>query len=69
MTRTKRALVDEADLLAELREELPAFHAAHERTEALNRQFETWFQEIHKRCNARDMGMYRLGHEPAWGRR
>lgn len=60
--------VTEAELLAELREELPAFFAAHERTEALNRQFEPSFRKIHKRCNARDMGLRRLGHEPAWGR-
>lgn len=58
--------VNEAELLAELREEMPAFIAAHEKTEALNRQFDPYFQEIHKRCNARDVGVARLGHEPAW---
>jgi 5-methylthioadenosine/S-adenosylhomocysteine deaminase len=60
--------VNEAELLAELRAELPGFFADHEETEALNRQFEPWFREIHKRCNARDVGVMRLGHEPAWGR-
>lgn len=59
--------VNEAELLAELREEMPAFIAAHERTEALNRQFDPYFREIHKRCNSRDVGVMRLGHEPAWG--
>lgn len=59
--------VNEADLLAELREEMPAFNAAHERTEALNRQFDPYFRAIHERCNARDVGVMRLGHEPAWG--
>lgn len=61
--------VNEAELLAELREEMPAFLAAHEKTEALNRQFHPWFQKIHERCNSRDVGVMRLGHEPAaWGR-
>ncbi len=61
--------VDEAALLAELREEMPAFLAAHERTEALNRRFEPYFRKIHERCNTRDVGVMRLGQEPAaWGR-
>jgi 5-methylthioadenosine/S-adenosylhomocysteine deaminase len=59
--------VNEAELLAELRAEMPAFLAAHARTEAMNRQFEPYFQEIHKRANRRDVGVHRLGNEPAWG--
>lgn len=58
--------VDEAALLDELREAMPDFLAAHEETEALNRRFEPFFREIHKRCNARDLGIARLGREPAW---
>ncbi|NJM81581.1 MAG: amidohydrolase family protein [Tabrizicola sp.] len=58
--------VNEAELLAELRAEMPAFLAAHERTEALNRRFEPAFQQIHRRCNKRDVGVMRLGQEPAW---
>lgn len=61
--------IDEAALLAELREEMPAFIAAHEHTEALNRRFAPYFQKIHERCNQRDVGVMRLGQEPAaWGR-
>lgn len=59
--------VNEAELLAELREEMPRFLEGHAKTEALNRQFEPCFQEIHKRANRRDVGIHRLGLEPAWG--
>jgi 5-methylthioadenosine/S-adenosylhomocysteine deaminase len=58
--------VDEAALLAELREAMPAFLAAHEKTEALNRQFDPYFRAIHRRCNGEDVGVTRLGNEPAW---
>jgi len=59
--------VSEADLLGELRQEMPKFLEGHAKTEALNRQFEPYFQEIHKRANRRDVGIHRLGLEPAWG--
>ncbi|MEO1313423.1 MAG: amidohydrolase family protein [Pseudomonadota bacterium] len=58
--------VDEAAILAELREAMPAFLAAHEETEALNRAFEAAFWKVHKKANARDVGLHRLGQEPAW---
>ncbi|TVQ55302.1 MAG: amidohydrolase [Rhodobacteraceae bacterium] len=58
--------VDEAALLAELREAMPAFLAAHEKTEALNRRFDAHFRAIHRRCNGEDVGVTRLGNEPAW---
>lgn len=58
--------VDEAALLAELRAEMPAFLAAHEQTEALNRQFEAAFWKIHQKANAADLGLQRLGAEPRW---
>lgn len=59
--------VDEAALRAELRAEMPAFLAAHARTESLNRRFEPPFREIHQRASRRDIGLHRLGNEPAWG--
>lgn len=59
--------VDEAALLAELRDEMPRFLEGHAKTEALNRRFEPFFREIHQRANRRDVGIHRLGLEPAWG--
>jgi 5-methylthioadenosine/S-adenosylhomocysteine deaminase len=58
--------VNEAALLAELREEMPAFLAAHAQTEAMNRAFEDAFWQVHRKANARDVGIHRLGQEPAW---
>jgi 5-methylthioadenosine/S-adenosylhomocysteine deaminase len=58
--------VNEAELLAELRAEMPAFLAAHEKTEGLNRAFEAAFWQVHKKANARDIGIHRLGQEPGW---
>lgn len=58
--------VNEAELLAELREEMPAFQAAHAETERLNKAFEAAFWKIHQKANARDVGVHRLGQEPAW---
>lgn len=58
--------VNEAEILAELREEMPAFLAAHDATEAANHAFEEAFRAIHRKANARDVGAHRLGQEPAW---
>jgi 5-methylthioadenosine/S-adenosylhomocysteine deaminase len=58
--------VDEAAILAELRAEMPAFLAAHEKTESLNQAFEGAFWKIHQKANATDVGIHRLGQEPAW---
>ena len=58
--------VNEAELLAELREEMPAFLAAHEETEAMNRAFEAAFWQVHRKANGRDVGVHRMGQEPAW---
>ncbi|MBM7067207.1 amidohydrolase family protein [Actibacterium sp. 188UL27-1] len=58
--------VDEAALLAELREEMPAFLAQHTKTEAMNQAFEAAFWQAHKKANACDIGLHRLGQEPAW---
>jgi len=60
--------VNEAELLAELRDAMPAFKEAHEKTEALNHQFDPYFRKIHERCAGIDVGVLRMGHEPAWGR-
>jgi len=60
--------VNETELLAELKEEMPAFLAAHEETERLNRAFAEAFWKVHKKANARDIGIHRLGREPAWSR-
>ena len=58
--------VNEAELLAELRAEMPAFLAEHSKTEALNRQFEAAFQKVHQKAQGIDVGVHRLGQEPAW---
>ena len=58
--------VNEADLLAELRAEMPAFLAAHEKTEALNQRFEAAFWKVHQKAQGVDVGVHRLGQEPAW---
>ncbi len=58
--------VNEAELLAELRAEMPAFLAEHEKTEGLNRQFEEAFWKVHQRAQGVDVGVHRLGQEPAW---
>jgi len=52
--------VDEAQLLAELRELMPEFLAAHRKIEALNRQFAPYFQAVYRRCHEADVGVRRL---------
>lgn len=58
--------VDEAGLLAELRALMPEYLAEHAKVEDMNRALEPFFAEIHRRCNAVDLGIHRLGTEPAW---
>ena len=58
--------VDEAALLAELRELLPEYIARHAETEENNRRFMETFAAIHKRANEMDIGIHRLGTEPAF---
>lgn len=58
--------VDEAALLAELRELAPEFLAKHAKTEAINSRFMESFAAIHRRANAVDLGFHRLGTEPAF---
>lgn len=57
--------VDEQALLGELRGRLPEFQRRYDEIEALNRAFEPYFVEIHKRCCARDVGVNRFSTSPA----
>ena len=59
-------LVDEAALLAELRDLLPGFQAMHARVEAENRVLEPYFAQIHRYCHKQDIGIQRLGADDAW---
>lgn len=58
--------VDEAAILAELMERMPAFTARHEATEVANRRLAPAFDAIHRRCNAIDIGIHRLGTDTAY---
>src|SRR5690606_16944474 len=49
--------VDEAELLAELRELMPAFLERHSGVEAMNREFDPYFQALYKRCHQTDIGV------------
>ena len=59
-------LVDEKALMEELRDGMPAFQAAHQKTEHLNHAFETAFWNIHQQANSLDLKFNRLGQEPSW---
>jgi len=58
--------VDEAALLAELRDIIPGFQAAHAGVEAENRVLEPYFAQIHRYCAEQDIGIHRLGTDDAW---
>lgn len=62
----KLTKVDEAALLEEVRQLMPAFQAAHARVEAENKIFEPYFAAIHRHCNDKDIGIHRLGIDDAW---
>lgn len=49
--------VNEAELLAELRELMPEFLAYHQEVEKQNAALEPWLREIHQRCNNMDIGI------------
>jgi 5-methylthioadenosine/S-adenosylhomocysteine deaminase len=51
--------VDEAAILAEIREAMPAFLAEHTENEARNQVFHTAMAAIHRRATGRDIGMNR----------
>lgn len=59
--------VDEEALLEELRGYMPEFQAQHARVEALNRELEPYFAEIHRRCISQPMTIDRYsGDEREW---
>lgn len=63
----KLTRVDEEALLEELRGYMPEFQAQHAKVEALNREFEPYFAEIHRRCCAQQIGINRYsGDEREW---
>jgi 5-methylthioadenosine/S-adenosylhomocysteine deaminase len=51
--------VNETALLHELRSYLPEFQKHHAQVEALNREFEPYFAQIHRRCCEQDVGINR----------
>jgi cytosine/adenosine deaminase-related metal-dependent hydrolase len=59
--------VDEEALLEELRGYMPEFQAQHTQVEALNRELEPYFAEIHRRCCSQPIGINRFsGDERDW---
>jgi 5-methylthioadenosine/S-adenosylhomocysteine deaminase len=52
--------IDEAALLAELRDLMPEFNAYHAGVEAKNQALEPYFDAVHRRCNQVDLGIHRL---------
>lgn len=51
--------VDEAAVLDELRARLPAFLQRHHQAEEVNRVYQPYFAEIHRRCSAQPIGINR----------
>lgn len=63
----KLTRIDEAEVLREVREMVPAWLAEHGRIEDRNRVFEPYFAEIHRRATLEDIGLNRYaGDMPAW---
>lgn len=61
--------VDEAAILAEIREAMPAFLGEHARLEEMNRVFEPYMAAVHRRASEVDLGMYRYaGDMKPWTR-
>lgn len=59
--------VDEAAILGEIDELVPAYLAEHARIEALNVRFEPYLRAMHERATSRDIGIDRYqGDMPAW---
>jgi 5-methylthioadenosine/S-adenosylhomocysteine deaminase len=62
--------IDEGEILAEIRETVPALLAEHTAIEANNRVFEPYFAEIHRRACLRDIGLNRYaGDMTPWTRK
>jgi 5-methylthioadenosine/S-adenosylhomocysteine deaminase len=66
LDRGRLMKIDEAAILDELRELMPAFQAQHAQVEAENRILEPHFAAIHRYCNEQDIGIHRLGTDDAW---
>jgi 5-methylthioadenosine/S-adenosylhomocysteine deaminase len=59
--------IDEDAVLAEIRETVPEWLAAHAGLERRNAVFEPYFAEIHRRATLADIGMNRYaGDAPPW---
>jgi 5-methylthioadenosine/S-adenosylhomocysteine deaminase len=59
--------VDEEALLEELRGYMPEFQAQHTKVESINRAFEPYLAEIHRRCVSQPLGINRYsGDEREW---
>jgi len=56
--------IDEAGILAEIRELVPAHLAEHAKLEQLNAAFHSTMAEIHRRATAKDIGMNRYVTRP-----
>lgn len=54
--------VDEKALLEELRRRMPEFQAYNAELEAANRPFQPYFNQVHERANAMDIGVRRLAY-------
>ncbi len=57
--------IDEAAILAEIRELVPAHLAEHEKLEQRNAAFHSTMAEIHRRATSKDIGMNRYVRGPA----
>lgn len=57
----KLTTVDEAAILHEIRERVPAYLAVHTQMEARNAVFEPYFAELHRRATQQDIGLFRYG--------
>jgi len=62
----KLTRIDEAAILAEFRELMPAFLKYHAGVEAENAVMEEAIAAIHKRCHQTDIGIHRMGTDSAW---
>ena len=61
--------LDEAAILAEIRQEAPPYLARHAAVEARHRALEPYFAEVHRRATAQDVGLDRYaGDLPPWTR-
>lgn len=67
VTDGRLTTIDEAAILAEVREAVPAWLADHAELERRNRVFEPYFAEVHRRATLQDIGLNRYaGDMPAW---